>query len=91
MNKKQMVLTVALLAGIGLIMPELAHAGLESSLMGIKSKLPGSNSSSAFRDRDCDCWHFFFHRKPKRKTAHRLCHHRLHYGFSCARKRFCSL
>lgn len=41
MNKKQMVLTVALLATMGLLMPENAHAGLESSLMGIKTKLTG--------------------------------------------------
>lgn len=41
MNKKQMVLTVALVATMGLLMPEMAHAGLESSLMGIKTKLTG--------------------------------------------------
>jgi type IV secretory pathway VirB2 component (pilin) len=41
MNKKQMVLTVAVLAAMGFLMPELAHAGLETSLMGIKSKLTG--------------------------------------------------
>lgn len=41
MKKNQMVLTVALVAALGLIMPEMAHAGLESSLMGIKTKLTG--------------------------------------------------
>lgn len=41
MNKKQMVLTVSFLATVGLLMPELAQAGLETSLMGIKSKLTG--------------------------------------------------
>lgn len=41
MNKKQMVLTVALVATMGLLMPENAYAGLESSLMGIKTKLTG--------------------------------------------------
>ncbi len=39
MKNKQMVLTVALVATLGIFMPELAHAGLETSLMGIKSKL----------------------------------------------------
>lgn len=41
MNKKQMVFLVAVVAAAGLLMPDLAHAGLESSLMGIKSKLTG--------------------------------------------------
>lgn len=41
MKKNQMVLTVALGATLGLLMPEMAHAGLESSLMGIKTKLTG--------------------------------------------------
>ena len=41
MNKKQMVFLVAVVAAAGLFMPDLAHAGLESSLMGIKSKLTG--------------------------------------------------
>lgn len=41
MKKNQMVLTVALVATLGLFMPEMAHAGLESSLMGIKTKLTG--------------------------------------------------
>ncbi len=39
MKHKQMVLTVALVATMGILMPENAHAGLESSLMAIKSKL----------------------------------------------------
>lgn len=39
MKHKQMVLTVALVATLGILMPENAHAGLESSLMAIKSKL----------------------------------------------------
>ncbi len=41
MKKNQMVLTVALVATLGLLMPEMAHAGLESSLMGIETKLTG--------------------------------------------------
>ena len=41
MNKKQMIFMVAVVAAVGLFMPDLAHAGLESSLMGIKSKLTG--------------------------------------------------
>lgn len=41
MNKNKMVLTFAIMATVGFLMPELAHAGLESSLMGIKSKLTG--------------------------------------------------
>ena len=41
MNRNQVLLTSALLVTVALIMPELAHAGLESSLMGIKSKLTG--------------------------------------------------
>lgn len=41
MKKSQMILTVAFVATVGLIMPEFAHAGLETSLMGIKSKLTG--------------------------------------------------
>ena len=41
MNKNKMVVTFAIVAAIGFIIPELAHAGLESSLMGIKSKLTG--------------------------------------------------
>ena len=41
MNKRQMAFLVAVVAIVGLFMPDLAHAGLESSLMGIKSKLTG--------------------------------------------------
>lgn len=41
MNKKQMIFMVAVVAAVGLLIPDLAHAGLESSLMGIKSKLTG--------------------------------------------------
>lgn len=41
MNKLQLVLTVALVVTLGLAMPEYAHAGLETSLMGIKTKLTG--------------------------------------------------
>jgi len=41
MNKKQIVLTFAVMAAVGLLMPDLAHAGLESSLTGIKTKLTG--------------------------------------------------
>lgn len=41
MNKRQMFLTVATVATAGLVVPEFAHAGLETSLMGIKSKLTG--------------------------------------------------
>lgn len=41
MNKKQIVLTFAVVAAIGIIFPDSAHAGLETSLMGIKSKLTG--------------------------------------------------
>lgn len=41
MNKKQMVLTLAVVATVAALTPDLAHAGLESSLMGIKSKLTG--------------------------------------------------
>lgn len=41
MNRNQVLLTSAVLVAVALIMPELAHAGLESSLMGIKSKLTG--------------------------------------------------
>lgn len=36
-----MFLTVATVATVGLVVPEFAHAGLETSLMGIKSKLTG--------------------------------------------------
>lgn len=41
MNKKQIVLTLAVVAATGIIFPDFAHAGLETSLMGIKSKLTG--------------------------------------------------
>jgi type IV secretory pathway VirB2 component (pilin) len=41
MNKKQMVLTIALIVGVGILLPDFAHAGLETSLMGIKTKLTG--------------------------------------------------
>ncbi len=41
MNKKQIVLTFAVVAAIRIIFPDFAHAGLETSLMGIKSKLTG--------------------------------------------------
>lgn len=41
MNKKQIILTLAIVAAIGIIFPDFAHAGLETSLMGIKSKLTG--------------------------------------------------
>ena len=41
MNKNQMVLTLAIAIGLGLLVPDFAHAGLETSLMGIKSKLTG--------------------------------------------------
>lgn len=43
MNKNQMVITIAIAIaiGIGIFVPDFAHAGLETSLMGIKSKLTG--------------------------------------------------
>ena len=41
MKNKQMIIAMAIVSVIGTIMPELAHAGLETSLMGIKSKLTG--------------------------------------------------
>lgn len=41
MNKNQMVLTLAIALGISLLFPDFAHAGLETSLMGIKTKLTG--------------------------------------------------
>ncbi len=41
MNKKQIVLTLAVVAAIGIVFPDLANAGLETSLMGIKTKLTG--------------------------------------------------
>ncbi|MFZ3228936.1 MAG: TrbC/VirB2 family protein [Pseudobdellovibrio sp.] len=41
MKNKHMFLVLGLFLTIGLLMPELAHAGLESSLLGLKSKLTG--------------------------------------------------
>lgn len=41
MKNKNLMLSVAIVAAAGIIMPEMAHAGLESSLMGIKTKLTG--------------------------------------------------
>ncbi len=41
MNRYHMVLTLAVVIAVGTFMPDLAHAGLETSLMGIKSKLTG--------------------------------------------------
>lgn len=41
MKNKQMFLVFGLFLMVGLLMPELAHAGLESSLLGLKSKLTG--------------------------------------------------
>ena len=41
MNKKQIVMTLAIVTAIGAFVPDLAHAGLETSLMGIKTKLTG--------------------------------------------------
>lgn len=41
MKNKYMYLVIGLFLAIGLLMPELAHAGLESSLLGLKSKLTG--------------------------------------------------
>ncbi len=41
MNRNSLALCVAVVATVGLFWPELAHAGLESSLMGIKTKLTG--------------------------------------------------
>lgn len=41
MNKKQMVLVAAVLVAVGILVPDFAHASLETSLMGIKSKLTG--------------------------------------------------
>lgn len=39
MNRKQTICIVSILIMVGIIFPELAHASLESSLMGIKTKL----------------------------------------------------
>lgn len=41
MKNKNMFLVLGIFLLIGLIVPELAHAGLESSLVGIKTKLTG--------------------------------------------------
>lgn len=41
MKKSHMVLLMAFVAITGILMPDFAHAGLETSLMGIKSKLTG--------------------------------------------------
>ncbi len=41
MKNKNFILTVAIVAAAGIIMPEMAHAVLESILMGIKTKLTG--------------------------------------------------
>lgn len=41
MKRNQFYMTMALAIGIGLLCPEISHAGLESSLMSIKSKLTG--------------------------------------------------
>ena len=39
--KKQHILLMVIILTIGLLAPELAHASLESSLTGLKSKLTG--------------------------------------------------
>lgn len=41
MRKNQILLTLTALSMIGLFMPELAHASLESSLVSIKFKITG--------------------------------------------------
>ena len=41
MKSKHTFLIFGLFLMIGLLMPELAHAGLESSLVGLKTKLTG--------------------------------------------------
>lgn len=41
MKRNQFYMTMAFVIGIGLLCPEISHAGLESSLMSIKSKLTG--------------------------------------------------
>lgn len=41
MKSKYTFLVLGLFLMIGLLMPELAHAGLESSLVGLKTKLTG--------------------------------------------------
>ena len=39
--KKELLITMLIVLTVNLIFPEVSHAGLESSLMGIKSKLTG--------------------------------------------------
>lgn len=41
MNRQQFYMTLTLAISIGVLCPEVSHAGLESSLMSIKSKLTG--------------------------------------------------
>jgi type IV secretory pathway VirB2 component (pilin) len=41
MKNKNLVLIAGLIAVVGALAPELAYAGLESSLLGIKTKLTG--------------------------------------------------
>ena len=41
MKSNHMFLVLGLFLMIGFLMPELAHAGLESSLLGLKTKLTG--------------------------------------------------
>jgi type IV secretory pathway VirB2 component (pilin) len=41
MNKKKTLILITAFALIGLLTPLMAHAGLESSLVGIKTKLTG--------------------------------------------------
>ena len=41
MKQKQILLTLSIFLIIGVLLPELAHAGLESSLVGIKTRLTG--------------------------------------------------
>lgn len=41
MKKNQAIIISVLVIGIGILYPDLSFAGLESSLMGIKSKLTG--------------------------------------------------
>lgn len=41
MNRKKLLLTLTFALGVSLLSPEISHAGLETSLMSIKSKLTG--------------------------------------------------
>lgn len=41
MKQNQFVIIMALVLGAGLLFPEISYAGLETSLMSIKSKLTG--------------------------------------------------